>query len=142
MEVTRKPRIFYGYVIIAACFFIMVIFWGTLFSYGIFFDSLIKDFGWNRASIAGAYSVMGLMFGLAAIPIARLCDRYGPRRVIGVCGVIMGIGYILLSRIQAIWQLYLFFDIFICLILPKLFFLLTFCEQLLLPLDFLTLQLF
>jgi MFS family permease len=113
MEIAPQPRVFYGYIIVAACFFIMVVFWGTLFSYGIFFDSLIKDFGWNRATISGAYSVMGLMFGLTSIPTTRLCDRYGPRIVIGACGAIMGIGYILMSQVQSIWQLYLFFDIFI-----------------------------
>lgn len=91
----------------------MIVFWGAAFSYGIFFNSFIQDFDWSRATISGAYSVMGLMFGLTSIPTARLCDKYGPRIVIGACGVIMGIGYILMSQVHHIWQLYLFFDIFI-----------------------------
>jgi len=113
MEEAQKPKVFYGYVIVVACFFIMTIYWGTTLSYGIFFDSLIKEFGWTRAATSGAYSVMALMFGLTGIIIAKLCDKYGPRIVIGTCGVLMGIGYILLSRINVIWQLYLYYGVFI-----------------------------
>lgn len=113
MEEAQKPKVFYGYVIVVACFFIMTIYWGTTLSYGIFFDSLIKEFGWTRAATSGAYSVMALMFGLTGIIIAKLCDKYSPRIVIGTCGVLMGIGYILLSRINVIWQLYLYYGVFI-----------------------------
>ncbi len=113
MEEAQKPKVFYGYVIVVACFFIMTIYWGTTLSYGIFFNSLIKEFGWTRAATSGAYSVMALMFGLTGIIIAKLCDKYGPRIVIGTCGVLMGIGYILLSRINVIWQLYLYYGVFI-----------------------------
>lgn len=113
MEEAQKPKVFYGYVIVVACFFIMTIYWGTTLSYGIFFDSLIKEFGWTRAATSGAYSVMALMFGLTGIITAKLCDKYSPRIVIGTCGVLMGIGYILLSRINVIWQLYLYYGVFI-----------------------------
>lgn len=110
---TKKSKLFYGYVIVIACFFIMTVYWGTTFSYGIFFDSLIKEFNWSRAATSGAYSVMTLIFGLTSLIIAKLCDKYGPRFVIGTCGLLMGIGYILLSSIHALWQLYLYYDIFI-----------------------------
>ena len=113
METAQKPKIFYGYVIVVACFFFMTIYWGTTFSYGIFFNSLIREFGWSRAATSGAYSLMALIFGLTGLIIAKLCDKYSPRIVIGTCGVLMGIGYILMSRINAIWQLYLYFDVFI-----------------------------
>jgi OFA family oxalate/formate antiporter-like MFS transporter len=94
METTQKPKIFYGYIIVLACFFIMIVYWGVTYSYGIFFDSLVKEFGWDRALTSGAYSIMGLLFGLTSIPTAKLCDKFGPRIVISSCGVFMGIGYI------------------------------------------------
>lgn len=113
MEAAQKPKIFYGYIIVVACFFIMMVYWGMTYSYGIFFDSLIKEFGWDRALTSGAYSIMGLLFGLTSIPTAKLCYKFGPRIVIGSCGVFMGIGYILMSQIHYSWQLYLFYDVFI-----------------------------
>ena len=44
MEKARKPRIFYGYIIVATCFFIMTVYWGTTFSYGIFKWSTNVDY--------------------------------------------------------------------------------------------------
>jgi OFA family oxalate/formate antiporter-like MFS transporter len=112
-EAAPKSKIYYGYVIVVACYFIMMVYWGTTFSYGIFFDSLLKDFGWTRAATSGAYSLMTLVFGFSGMVIAKLSDKYGPRIVIGACGTLMGIGYIFLSRITEIWHLYLGYDIFI-----------------------------
>jgi OFA family oxalate/formate antiporter-like MFS transporter len=113
MNANTKPKLFYGYVIIIASFFMMLILWGTYDCFGIFFDSLITEFGWGRAETSGAIALNSITFGLASIPIARLCSRYSPRIVIAVCGVIMGVGYLLISRISAIWQLYLYYDVLI-----------------------------
>jgi MFS family permease len=113
MNAAAKPGLFYGYIIIITSFFIMLIFCGAFDCYGIFFDSLITEFGWSRAQTSGAMSINSIMFGLTSIPIARLCSKYSPRMVIMICGIIMGIGYLLLSRINAIWQLYLIYDVLI-----------------------------
>jgi OFA family oxalate/formate antiporter-like MFS transporter len=113
METAPRSRIFYGYIIVAACFFIMIVFWGSYFCFGVFFDSLLNDFGWSRALTAGAYSGMGIMFGVMGIPVARLSDKYGPRVVVGACGLLMGGGYLLLSTLSAIWGLYLYLILFI-----------------------------
>lgn len=106
---SKKSKIFYGYVILAACFFIMIVIWGSYFTFGVFFESLLKEFDWSRAVTSGAYSAMGLMFGIMGIPVARLSEKYGPRIVIGACGVIIGGGYLLLSHLGSVWELYLFY---------------------------------
>ncbi|MFC1980393.1 MFS transporter [Chloroflexota bacterium] len=108
-----KPRFFYGYVIVAACFLMMVVWWGTHNSFGVFFESLLVEFGWTRAMTAGALSLNTLLFALLGIIIARLCDRFGPRIVIGACGLPFGLGYSLLSQVNAIWQLYLLYGVLI-----------------------------
>ena len=43
----------------------------------------------------------------------RLNDRIGPRVLLMVSGISFGIGYLLMSRIQALWQLYLLFGILV-----------------------------
>ncbi len=54
-----------------------------------------------------------LMSGLIAIATGRLTDRFGPRFVLTICGLLLGIGYLLMSKITAVWQLYLFYGIII-----------------------------
>ena len=106
---TVKPGVFYGYVVAAAAFFTMLLMWGTLLSFGVFFKPMINEFGWTRAATSAAYSAAILLHGLLSIVVGRLTDRFGPRLVIVAGGVFISLGYLLMSQVSAIWQLYLFF---------------------------------
>jgi MFS family permease len=111
MSKAPKGKYLYGNVIAAACCGIQAIGIGTYFSYSVLFNPLIDEFGWSRASISGAASTAFLLMGFLGIGVGRLNDRFGPRVLMTVSGVFFGLGYFLLSRLEAIWQLYLFFGI-------------------------------
>ena len=108
-----KSRFFYGHVIVAASFALQWICIGTMFTYGIFFKHLAAEFGWSRATISGASSLAFLFLGLMGILAGRLNDRFGPWIIMAVSGVFLGLGYLLMSQIQAPWQLYLFYGIIV-----------------------------
>ncbi|PIW01917.1 MAG: hypothetical protein COW41_01325, partial [Deltaproteobacteria bacterium CG17_big_fil_post_rev_8_21_14_2_50_51_6] len=78
-ETPKQNRYFYGYVVVATSFAIQVIGWGIHNSYGVFFNPIIKEFGWSRASVAGAASISILVHGLLSIFVGALNDRIGPR---------------------------------------------------------------
>jgi MFS family permease len=105
---TKKPWIFYGYIIVAAAFLIQILTWGIYNSYGVFFTPLLRDFEWPRATIAGAVSLSQFLVGFGSIFLGNLNDRFGPRVLMIYVGVMVGIGYFLMSQVQSIWQLYLF----------------------------------
>ena len=111
MHKAHKGKFHYSYVIAASCFGIQAVGIGTYFSYGVLFNPLIAEFGWSRASIAGASSMAFLLMGLLGIVIGRLNDRIGPRKLMTVTGVFFGLGYLLMYRLETVWQLYLFFGI-------------------------------
>jgi len=106
-------RYFYGYVVVVVCFAIQVIGWGIHNSYGIFFTPLVQEFGWTRASVAGAASMSVLVHGIGAIFLGGLNDRVGPRLIMTGCGLFMGIGYMLMSRLDHLWEIYLFYGLII-----------------------------
>ena len=108
-----KPKLFYGYVVAAAALFIMVIIYSTRFSYGVFFKPMLTEFGWTRALTSGALSISMFIQGFLAIIMGGLSDRLGPRIVLTVCGLLVGLGFLLMSRIDAAWQLYLFYGLII-----------------------------
>ena len=93
---------------VVAAFFIMVVMWGTVFTFGIFFKSLLVEFGWTRVMTSGAFSLFMVVHGLLGIVTGKLNDRFGPRIIITVCGFFLGLGYLLMSQVSAVWQLYLF----------------------------------
>jgi len=108
-----KPKFFYGYSIVLAGFLILTIIGGALYTFGVFFKPLLTEFGWTRAETSGAYSLFMILHGLLYIVTGRLSDRFGPRIVVTACGFFFGLGYLLMSQISAIWQLYLFYGVIV-----------------------------
>ncbi len=109
----RKPRLFYGYVIVAVALCIMFVADGIFYTFGVFFEPVLTEFGWTRTVVSGAFSFSMILVGLLSIGMGRLNDRFGPRIILIGCGFFLGLGYVLMSQISAVWQLYLFFGVLI-----------------------------
>jgi len=108
-----RPGFFYGYIIVGLCFLIMMASFGLYDSYGIFVKPLTNAFNWTRATTSAAYSLSFLIFGFVGIILGGLTDRFGPRVVLTACGLFLGLGYILMSQLSSLWQLYLFYGVII-----------------------------
>lgn len=108
-----RPKIFYGYIIVVVVLFIQLIAMGVFHTYGVFFKELQLEFGWSRATISGAHSLLFVLGGFLSIAAGRLSDRYGPRRVMVASSLFFGIGLLLMSQINTTWQLYLFYGVIV-----------------------------
>jgi MFS family permease len=108
-----RTRYFYGYNIVAAGFIIQAVCVGSMFTYGVFFKDFQAEFGWSRAAISGAASLAFLMMGLGGVIAGKMNDRIGPKIIIVASGILLGIGYLLMSRLQALWQLYLLYGVLV-----------------------------
>ncbi len=106
-----KAGLFYGYIIVAASFVIVALTWGTIQSFGVFLKPLSAEFGWMRASTASAISIFMVLVGLIYMLTGKLTDRFGPRVVITICGLLFGLGHLLVSRIESLWQLYFIYGV-------------------------------
>jgi MFS family permease len=90
----RRAPIFYGWYIVAASVLVMTLcISGAGYLFGVFFPVLIGQFGWSRAALSGANAVGLLVIGSLGPFVGRLTDRYGPRAVVAVGGVLCGIGF-------------------------------------------------
>jgi OFA family oxalate/formate antiporter-like MFS transporter len=112
-KIQKPRRFFYGYVMVAAAFFIMLAYSATRSVFGIFFDPMVRQFDWSAALLSGAFSLSIVMDGISGILWGRLTDKWGPKRVLIACGLIAGIGYILLFNVHSIWQMYLIYGVMI-----------------------------
>jgi len=112
-QLNEGPRLFYGYVLVAVAVGIQIVAWGIYNAYGVFFNPLFGEFGWSRAIISGAASVSQLILGTGAIALGNLNDRFGPRALMTSCGILLGLGYFLMSQVNSVWQLYLFYGVII-----------------------------
>ncbi len=96
---------------ILTCFSLQAVGIGVYIAFGVFFNPLMDQFGWPRAVISGASSMAFFISGLFAIYVGRLYDRIGPKYIMTITAVFFGLGLILMSRINAIWHLYIVFGL-------------------------------
>ena len=109
----KRPTFFYGHTIVVSCFIIQAIGIGTYIAFGVFFKPLLDDFGWSRATLSGAHSLALIIAGFLGILVGRLNDRFGPRVVMTVTGFFFGLGFLLMSGLNNLWQLYLFYGVLV-----------------------------
>lgn len=112
-EVRQGPVFFYGYVIVMLTFAIAAVVEGLLFSFGIFFEPLLSEFGWTRAMTSGAISLSAIIHIPVSIVAGKLADRFGSKQLLGACGLFLGLGYFLMSKTDALWHLYLFYGVIV-----------------------------
>lgn len=104
-------RLFYGWVIVGGAFIVLFTAYGTQYAFGVFFPTLLEEFGWSRASLSGVFSLYAFLYCLFGLPAGRLTDRWGPRAVIAMGGLLLGLGLTGMSQVRALWHPYLFYGI-------------------------------
>jgi OFA family oxalate/formate antiporter-like MFS transporter len=104
---TVEQRFFYGWVVVACTFTILCIAYGIQFTFGVFMPFISTDTGWDRGSLSLPYSMYVFVYSALGVVSGRLTDRLGPRIVLMVGGCLLGTGVMLMSRVHALWQLYI-----------------------------------
>jgi MFS family permease len=103
----KHHNVFYGWWIVAAGFFIAVYIGGFInFGFTAMFEPIASDFGWSYAQISFAASLRGLQTSFLAPIVGLLMDRWGPRRLVFAGATIIGLGLLLLSRINSLAAFY------------------------------------
>jgi MFS family permease len=95
----------------AATFVTLGLTYGFWYAYSVFLVAFIREFGWSRSVVAGAFSLLVLVHGLSGPLIGWLVERFRPRAVIAVGGVVLAGSLLLGAQIGAVWQLYLVFGV-------------------------------
>jgi len=98
---------FYGWVLVAIAFVTMAVGVNARTAFSLLFPAILDEFGWDRGVTAGAFSFGFLVSALVTPFVGRLMDLRGPRPVIELGVVTMGVGLLLASLIHEPWQLYL-----------------------------------
>jgi sugar phosphate permease len=93
-------RVFYGWWIVAAGFGIEILIGALVFhAYGAYVVLLREEFGWSRTLFSAAFAMARAESALLGPVQGWLTDRFGSRALMRVGMVVMGLGFILFSRI-------------------------------------------
>lgn len=92
---------------VAATFVTLGLAYGFWYSYSVFLVAFLREFGWSRSVVAGAFSILVVVHGVSGPPLGWLVERFGPRTVIASGGIVLGVALFVGAHIHAVWQLYL-----------------------------------
>lgn len=120
MQVSNVPEeksteasspLYYGWIIVAACFLIIALVSPIISSFSIFYPAVLHEFHWSRGSTSIALSLHLVLNGMCSPVAGHLIDRYGPRRVMPIGAILTAGALIWLSRSTALWQFYVAFGV-------------------------------
>jgi len=94
-------------VIVIISIGILITYGLTMYSFGVFLKPMTIELDWERGAISVALSITILVSGGAGVICGRLSDRFGPRPIVTIGGLLNGISFILTSQISALWHVYL-----------------------------------
>jgi len=96
-----------GWMAVACAFVSMFICFGIVYSFGAFFDSMSLEFNTTRSATSAVFSITTFIFFTGGIVSGMAADRFGPKPVLIVGGLTMGIGLFLTSRVGSLWVGYI-----------------------------------
>ena len=104
-------RLYFGWYVVAACFVILFFNAGARFAIGVAFKPIAAEFGWSRGQISMAFMVQMIVFALSLFAVGGFFDRYGPKRVIVICTILLAGGCAALAVIQTYFSFMIFFGV-------------------------------
>ncbi len=104
--------VFRGWKLVGLAAFLLTIMSLTVFQgLGTFVVALQEKFGWSRTTISGAFALARAQGSVIGPFEGFLVDRVGIRRMVLIGYSTMGVGFVLLSRIDHVWQFYAAFTV-------------------------------
>ncbi len=92
-----------SWVSVGCAFASTFICFGIAYSFGAFFDSMSSDFNTGRSATSAVFSITTFIFFMGGMVSGSVSDRYGPKPVLIVGGLTMGLGLYLTSLVNSIW---------------------------------------
>jgi MFS family permease len=101
----------YAWLLVVAATLMMAVTYGLMYTYSVFFKPLADYFQWDRASVSLIYSASLVIRGGISIATGWLADKYGARKLMLFCGVMIGLGLILSSFVTSFWQFFITYSL-------------------------------
>jgi MFS family permease len=100
-----------AWLIVALAFMVLGFTRGLQSSFGVFYVALLDAFHWSRGATAGVFSMLLVVDAILSPVVGYLLDRYGPKQICALGCVTLAAGLFLSSRIDTLWQFYVFFGL-------------------------------
>src|SRR5262249_16925577 len=103
--IRTRGALYYGRILLIAAVFRILPGSGIGGVFGVFIKPIETEFGWTRQQLSGAAALSLFVLGAVGPVVGWLADTWGPRRVMLLSSVVLGIGTVLASFVGHLWQL-------------------------------------
>lgn len=101
-----KPRVFYGWMVVAAAFAVMFVGFGGAYTFSAFVEPLQTSFAATRGSVSLVFSLAGFLYFGLGIVSGPLADRFGSRALAVTGMLLVGSGLALASTARNLTEVY------------------------------------
>jgi MFS family permease len=103
---TTTRRLHPAWIVLGALTLCLLASTGIRAVFGVYIKPMEAEFGWSRGALSMAAALSLLLLGAVGPFFGRLADRWGPRRVIVMSLILLGIGSIASSFVTRLWHIF------------------------------------
>ncbi len=104
--VQSHTRMFRGWLVVAGAFGVMLVGFGSAYTFGAFAESLQNEFGGSRGSTSLVFSLAGFLYFSLGVLSGPLADRWGARRLAVAGMILVGLGLVAASAARSLFEVY------------------------------------
>ena len=110
-QTTPAARLFYGWVVLAACALIILVSSGTTMVFGVFITPMVTDLGWSHSTLSMSYAISAIVSGLGILAVGSLIHVYSVRALLFWGTLLHGLGLYLTSTVTTVGAFYFWYGV-------------------------------
>lgn len=104
-------RVYYGWVITMVCFSALLAIYAINFSFGVFYEPIIRDFNSSRSTISLAFSIQTIFLYISAAIAGNIVGKFSLRQLVILGTVLLAFGMLGTSQSSSVLELFFFYGI-------------------------------
>ncbi|MCY9419415.1 MFS transporter, partial [Bacillus inaquosorum] len=110
-----KRKIHYAWIIVFVTFLTLLAVQGVRLSFGAFIQHWEEEFSMDRGTILVISMLSFIVYGVSQPVIGRLVDRFGPRIILSLSTLLVGLSIFFTYLVTSPWQLFILYGIIVSL---------------------------